>query len=167
MPNHIVSSFFEIDPAFFKQRGFKGLIADLDNTLVPAETGLATPELVKWLNGLKDEGLRVMIVSNNHRRRVAKVADALDIPYISRARKPARRAFRQALEHLQLKPAETVMLGDQLLTDVFGGNRLGLYTILVRPISPVEKWGTRVNRLAEGWILQQLKRRGRFPKLNG
>ncbi len=149
---------------FFRQRGFKGLIADLDNTLVPAETGLATLELVRWLNQLKDDGLQVIIVSNNHRRRVAKVANALGIPYISRAHKPARRAFRQALEQLQLKPIETVMMGDQLLTDVYGGNRLGLYTILVKPISPVEKFSTRVNRWVEGWILRQLKKKGRFPE---
>ena len=162
VPDCRVASFDDIDPSQLKNQGFKGVIADLDNTLVVAETGLATPELVRWLESLKKVGLQVMIVSNNRRRRVAQVADALNLPYISRARKPASWAFRQALGQLKLTPDETVMVGDQLLTDVFGGKRLGLYTILVQPISPVEKWTTRVNRWLEKGIILLLKRQGRY-----
>ena len=134
----------------------------MDNTLVAAETGLATPELERWLERLKNDGFQVIIVSNNCRRRVAQVADELDIPYISRARKPSRRAFHQALGLLRLEPDETVMGGDQLLTDIYGGKRLGLYTILVNPISPVEKWTTRVNRFFEKGIIRLLKKQGRY-----
>ncbi len=160
VPDRRVTSFGDIDPSQLKSQGFKGVIADLDNTLVAAETGLATPELERWLEALKKDGLQVMIVSNNCQRRVAQVADALNIPYISRARKPAGRAFHQALDCLQLTPAETVMVGDQLLTDIFGGKRIGLYTILVQPISPVEKWTTRLNRVLEKGLIRLLKRQG-------
>jgi len=162
VPDRRVASFDDIEPTQLKQQGFKGIIADLDNTLVAAETGQATPELEKWLKQLKNDGFQVMIVSNNCRRRVAQVADALNIPYISRARKPARRAFLQALVQLRLKPDETVMVGDQLLTDIYGGKRLGLYTILVQPISPVEKWTTRLNRCLEKGIIILLKKQGLY-----
>lgn len=162
VPDRQVSSFDDIDPMQLKKQGFKGIIADLDNTLVAAETGLATPELEAWLERLKKNGFRVIIVSNNCRRRVAPVAEALNIPYISRAGKPARRAFRQALGRLRLKPDETVMVGDQLLTDIYGGKRLGLYTILVQPISPVEKWTTRLNRRLEKGLILLLKKQGLF-----
>lgn len=162
VPDCRVTSFSDIDPLLLKRLGLKGIIADLDNTLVAAETGRATPELMRWLERLKQGNVSVIIVSNNSHRRVALVAQELGIPYISRARKPLRRAFQQALQQLQLKPEEAAVVGDQLLTDIFGGKRLGLYTFLVQPISPAEKWTTRMNRFLEKGLMLLLKRQGRY-----
>jgi len=161
VPDLRVDSVYDIDLAALRREGVRGIIADLDNTLVGARHPEATPELVEWLENVKAQGFRVVIVSNNGRHRVSAFADPIRLPYVSRARKPGQRPFRKALKLLELTPPETVVVGDQLLTDVFGGNRIGLRTILVTPISPAdESVTTRINRRIERFIYRRLKKRG-------
>lgn len=161
VPDLHVRSIYEIDLVALKKQGVKGIITDLDNTLVAAEYPMATPELVKWLDDLQEMGFRVIIVSNNNLTRVAKFAEPLTVPFIHQARKPSNRAFRKALVRLELAPDEAVVIGDQMLTDVLGGNRMGLYTILVTPIAIAEEGiYTRINRRIEKVILSWMRRKG-------
>jgi uncharacterized protein len=165
MPHAIVHAIYDIDLPKLREQGIRGIITDLDNTLVGAREPLATPELVAWLDRVREHGFRVVIVSNNNRTRVSRFADPLGIPYIHAARKPANRAFRQALNLLGLKPNEAVVVGDQMMTDVLGGKRMGLHTILVTPIAPADEGiMTRVNRLIEKIALWSLRRKGLWPK---
>ena len=92
------------------------------------------------------------------------MARVLDVPAISKARKPSRRAFRQALATLGTTEKETAVVGDQLFTDVLGGNRLGLYTVLVMPLSKREFFGTKAIRSLERIVLRRLIRRGLVEK---
>ncbi|TCS83788.1 YqeG family HAD IIIA-type phosphatase [Tepidibacillus fermentans] len=163
VPDLYVQSIYHIDLVALKKRGVTTIITDLDNTLVEADSPYYTPKLVKWLDDLQEMGFKVIIVSNNNRTRVSEFADSLTVPYIHQAKKPTKRAFKLALERLQSTVEETVVIGDQLLTDVFGGNRMGLYTILVVPISPKEKLGTKINRAIERRIMNWLKRRKMIP----
>ena len=163
VPDLHVQSIYHIDLEALKKRGVTTIITDLDNTLVEADSPHYTPRLVKWLDDLQEIGFKVIIVSNNNRTRVSEFADPLTVPYIHEARKPVKRAFKQALERLNSTAEETVVIGDQLLTDVFGGNRMGLYTILVVPISHKEQLGTKINRAIERRILSWLKHRGMIP----
>ncbi|GIP35892.1 YqeG family HAD IIIA-type phosphatase [Paenibacillus sp. J2TS4] len=150
IPKLQVESIYEIVLNDLWKDGIRGIITDLDNTLVGAKVPLATPELVEWLKYVQSLGFKVVIVSNNNETRVAKFAKPLNIPYIHSARKPKNLPFRKALELMELKPEQTAMLGDQMLTDVLGGNRMGLYTIMVQPISlGDEGFFTRVNRRLE------------------
>jgi HAD superfamily phosphatase (TIGR01668 family) len=161
LPDLHVNSIYEIDVDALHKRGVKGIITDLDNTLVGAKEPLATPELVVWLKHIQSQGFKVVIVSNNQRTRVAKFAEPLSIPFIHGAKKPGNAAFRKALSQMNLKAEETVVIGDQMLTDVLGGNRLGLYTILVIPISREDEgFFTRVNRRIERVVLARLKKKG-------
>ncbi|MFV9510974.1 YqeG family HAD IIIA-type phosphatase [Tepidibacillus sp. LV47] len=160
VPDLYVQSIYHIDLDALKKRGITSIITDLDNTLVEADSPYYTPKLVKWLDDLQEMGFKVIIVSNNNLTRVAEFADPLTVPYIHRARKPLKRAFKQALERLQSTVKETVVIGDQLLTDIFGGKRMGFYTILVIPISKKEKLGTKIIRVIERIIMKWLKRRG-------
>jgi len=161
LPKLMVKSIYDIPLDDLYERGIRGIITDLDNTLVGAKTPLATEELVTWLATVKEKGLKVVIVSNNDDSRVGKFAIPLDLPYIHAARKPTQRAFRQALTMLQLEPEKTLMIGDQMMTDVFGGNRMGLYTVLVAPIAPHEEGlGTKVNRQLEKIAIARLRKRG-------
>ncbi|CAM4194405.1 YqeG family HAD IIIA-type phosphatase [Paenibacillus alkaliterrae] len=161
LPHVRVNTVYEINLDELHSRGVRGIITDLDNTLVGAKEALATPELVQWLDYVRSRGFQVVIVSNNNETRVGKFAGPLNIPYIHAARKPARKSFRRALGVLGLAAEHTVVIGDQMLTDVLGGNRMGLYTILVTPIAPADEGiMTRVNRRIERFALTRLRKKG-------
>jgi HAD superfamily phosphatase (TIGR01668 family) len=130
-------------------RGIRGVILDLDNTLVPWGAREAPPELRGWIAAGRAEGLQFCIVSNNRGARVARLAAALGLPAVTGALKPRRGALRRALGVMGTTPATTALIGDQLFTDILGGNRLGLHTILVRPQSRKEFVLTRAVRWAE------------------
>ncbi|PTM59555.1 YqeG family HAD IIIA-type phosphatase [Desmospora activa] len=160
IPDEFVESIYEIDYNALQRNGIKTIIVDLDNTLVESDRLDATPELISWLDQLRGMGFKVMIVSNNTRTRVSRFATPLRVPWIHSARKPLSLAFKQALNRLETSPQETVMVGDQLFTDILGGNRLGLHTILVAPVSKVEGVFTKVNRLMERVVFRWMKQRG-------
>jgi HAD superfamily phosphatase (TIGR01668 family) len=164
LPDQIVKTVFEINLDELKSRDVRGIITDLDNTLVSAKTSLATPELVGWLDLVKDLGFKVVILSNNNLSRVSRFAAPLGIPFIPAARKPAGGAFRRALTMMELIPEQAVVVGDQMLTDILGGRRAGLHTILVTPIAPREEgWTTQINRRIERIALARLRKKGLWP----
>ncbi|MCM3002565.1 YqeG family HAD IIIA-type phosphatase [Priestia koreensis] len=160
LPNEHVKNVFHITPQELKQRGIKGIITDLDNTLVEWDRPDATPELIEWFKEMKAHGIQVTIVSNNAEKRVKFFSDPLELPFVFKARKPLRRSFRRALKAMNLKKEEVVVVGDQLLTDVLGGNRLGVYTILVVPVAQTDGFITKFNRRMERRILAFMKRKG-------
>lgn len=160
LPNQHVKSIFDISPKSLVEHGVKGVITDLDNTLVEWDRPNATPKLVEWFQELKNQGITITIVSNNIEQRVKDFADPLGIPFIYKARKPLGRAFRRALKDMKLSKDEVVVIGDQLLTDVFGGNKSGLHTILVVPVARTDGFFTRINRRVERSILGWMKRKG-------
>ncbi|MCR2803802.1 YqeG family HAD IIIA-type phosphatase [Paenibacillus soyae] len=161
LPNMRVNSVYDINLDELAARGVRGIITDLDNTLVGAKEPLATPELVAWLDKVRAAGFKVVIVSNNNKTRVSNFAAPLDIPFLHKAKKPTQASFRKALAMLGLEAQQTVMIGDQMMTDVLGGNRMGLFTILVIPISPADEGVmTLVNRRIERFALARLRKRG-------
>jgi len=154
-PNLHLNNIFEIDAEKLKELGIKGIITDMDNTLVPWHDRTVYPRLAEWFTFLKGEGFKICIVSNNSKDRGGQLARELNIPAFWYAVKPRRRAFRKALEQMQLIPAEVAVVGDQIFTDVLGGNRLGLYTIHVTPISEKEFIWTKMMRMLERLIINQ------------
>lgn len=161
IPQKNVRSIYDIDVQALWDAGVRGIITDLDNTLVGAKRPQATPELLAWLKRLQAIGFQVVIVSNNNKLRVSRFSEPLSIPYIFRAKKPGNSAFRKAMEIMSLSPRQTVVIGDQMLTDVLGGNRLGLYTILVLPIELADEgFFTKINRRIEKAALFWIKRKG-------
>lgn len=160
MPDQHVQNILDITPEMLVERGVKGIITDLDNTLVEWDRPEATPELIKWFTSIKEKGILITIVSNNTQHRVKSFSDPVGIPFIYSARKPMTKAFKRALKDMKLKNEEVVVIGDQLLTDVLGGNRLGLHTILVVPVASSDGFWTRFNRKIERIILSWMKRKG-------
>ncbi|GAA0340882.1 YqeG family HAD IIIA-type phosphatase [Bacillus carboniphilus] len=160
LPAEHVKDIFEITPDRLKEKGIKGIITDLDNTLVEWDRPNATPRLIEWFEEMKKNDILVTIVSNNQKERVRLFADPLHIPFIYQARKPMTKAFKKAVTSMNIKKEETVVIGDQLLTDVLGGNRAGFHTILVVPVAQSDGFFTRFNRIIERRILNILKRKG-------
>jgi uncharacterized protein len=162
LPDQHVKSIFEITPESLKEKGVKGIITDLDNTLVEWDRPSATPDLIQWFENMKNNDILVTIVSNNNEERVKLFADPLITPYIYRARKPMTKAFNRAVKDMGLKKEQTVVIGDQLLTDVFGGNRGGFHTILVVPVAKTDGLVTRFNRTVERRILNWFRKKGKL-----
>ena len=142
-PHRLKGNVLELDCRELRERGICGVILDLDNTLTRWRSIDIAPEVVEWIDGLAQAGMRACIVSNAISfRRVKVVAERLGLPWISRAVKPFPQGYRRAMTLLQTTPDTTAVIGDQLFTDILGGNRLGLFTVLVEPLYPYEAWTT-------------------------
>ncbi|MCY0875969.1 MAG: YqeG family HAD IIIA-type phosphatase [Firmicutes bacterium] len=158
LPTDYVTSIYHIDLRHLWDSGVRGLVTDLDNTLVAWGALTAPEKLVAWLDHARELGFAVCILSNNHEERVARFAAQLGIPALARARKPRTGAYHKAMALIGTTPAQTAMIGDQLFTDVWGGNRLGIRTILVTPVPGQQHGGTTMIRRVERVVL-----RGRKP----
>jgi uncharacterized protein len=156
-PDAEADSIYEVDPSALHARGIRGIILDLDNTIVPWGAWDVPQALGPWIDAARAFDLQLCIVSNNAGARVAHLAAAVDLPCVVGAWKPRRRALRRAMAMMGTRPEATALIGDQVFTDVLGGNRLGLHTILVRPQTPREFPLTRLSRIAE-WAVARLRR---------
>lgn len=161
-PDECVESVLDIDLESLARRGITALILDLDNTLLAWETDEIPSAVSAWVDHARDRGFKVCIASNATKSRVRKIADQLGVPAISKAVKPRKRPFRLAMEMLGATPERTAVIGDQVFTDVLGGNRLDLYTILINPISDMELKTTRIVRRVENRVLSRLQKKGRI-----
>ncbi|MCG3089195.1 YqeG family HAD IIIA-type phosphatase [Sporosarcina cyprini] len=160
LPGEYVKDIYQIRPDTLIAQGIKGIMTDLDNTLVEWDRPEATPEVIEWMKMMRDAGLKVVVVSNNHEPRVSTFCQPAGIPFIFEAKKPLGKGFSKALRLMGLPKEEVVMIGDQLLTDILGGNRFGVRTILVIPVAKSDGFVTRFNRKVERRIMKGLKRRG-------
>lgn len=157
-PDEMVDSIYHMDLSALQKKGIKAIIADLDNTLVPWGACDINPELLNWVNSVKNVGLQLAILSNNSPSRVSEMAERLNIIGISKAIKPRRGGFRSIAARFGLAPSQVAVVGDQLFTDILGGNRSGMYTILVIPLSSREFIGTRIMRRLERIFLGRIKK---------
>lgn len=148
-PDRYFRSLYDVDFDQLIAAGIRGIVFDLDNTLVAWGDDSICEELVSTVARLKQLGLKMCIVSNNLGGRVGTISRALRIPAASGALKPFRRAYARALEILGTESGETALIGDQLFTDILGGNLAGFHTILVDPIGKREFPTTRVVRWFE------------------
>ncbi|QGH35040.1 YqeG family HAD IIIA-type phosphatase [Gracilibacillus salitolerans] len=160
LPNEHVQRVLDITPAKLRDMGIKGVITDLDNTLVAWDVKDATPEVIEWFKEMKTNDIKITIISNNEEERVSVFSEPLEAPFVFSARKPLVRAFNQTAKKMGLKKEEIVVIGDQLLTDVLGGNFAGFHTILVVPIVETDGKITRFNRMIERRILNWMRRKG-------
>jgi uncharacterized protein len=162
-PTLRAASVTEVTPEFLAERGIRGLILDLDNTLVPWHGREVAPSIAAWTHAMREAGIKMCIVSNTHRpRRLRERAAHLGVEYVPSGGKPRRGGFYRAMAAMDLTVPETAVIGDQVMTDIWGGNRCGVLTILVDPLSPIEFWPTRViSRTVERMLLDRLESQGR------
>ena len=160
-PRMMVEKIEEIDLNYLKERGFKYLIVDLDNTLCSWKRGRLPREVSGWINQAIDLGFSLCLLSNSLLKwKVKRMGREIGIPAINSAGKPRKGGFLKALKLLQAKPSQTVVIGDQVFTDIWGGNRLGLFTILVKPVDKREFFTTFFQRNFEKLLLWRWKKLG-------
>jgi len=159
LPAKTYDTIFDIPLQELYTFGIRGVIFDLDNTLTEWNNPELSRETVSWMAKARKYGFQMCFVSNNSDIRVREVAENVKVPFVARAGKPRRRSFRRAMELMRTKPETTAVVGDQIFTDILGGNRLGLFTIMVTPISRKEFIGTRLVRVIEKLILKCSKTR--------
>jgi uncharacterized protein len=134
-PDLILSgSVLNLTPDIIQQYGLKGLVLDVDETLVPISVGMASPELRQWIEEIRACTALCLVSNNLSETRIGGIARSLNLPYYLGAAKPSRRKIRAALRGMDLPKHQVGMVGDRLFTDVLAGNRLGMFTILVEPI---------------------------------
>ncbi len=164
-PNQSVEAVTELDPDTLWQQGLRGVALDFDNTIVAWHSPAPTAEVRDWLRRMQARGFRLTILSNAGRpKRVQRLAEETGLLYLARACKPFGFAYRRALWQLDLPPAQVAMVGDQLMTDVLGGNRAGLWTVLVKPLVNRDFPLTRLNRAIERRALAWLRGKGKLPE---
>lgn len=151
------NSVLELKPETIQKYGLKGLILDVDETLVPVKAASASVELQKWVKEIRSCTSLWLVSNNLSETRIGNIARSLDLPYYFGAAKPSRRKLREALKAMSLPAQEVGMVGDRLFTDVIGGNRLGMFTILVEPIvEPGVALRSHPIRNFEVWISESL-----------
>lgn len=128
-----------LTPDVLQQHQIKGLVLDVDETLVPIKVTEASRDLQHWVTQTREIAAMWLVSNNLSDTRIGSIARSLNLPYICGAVKPSRRKLRQALGAMNLPVEHVAMVGDRLFTDVLAGNRLGMFTILVEPfVSPGE-----------------------------
>ena len=163
-PDKYIVSTYQINFDRLYEQGYRGIIFDIDNTLV--EHGAPADERsIALFRHLKELGFRIMLLSNNKEPRVKMFNDAVQVQYLFKAGKPGKAGYEQAIKKLGCNTGNTLFVGDQLFTDVWGANRTGLYSILVKPINPKEEIQIVLKRYLEAVVLmfyrKRLKKTGR------
>lgn len=150
-PDAYFRSVLDIDASWLAAQGVRAVFLDLDNTILPRGLHVVPASIAAWVRGLKDAGLKVCILSNSNKPKVAEVARQLELPAIQGAKKPLGRGFAEALELCGLTPGQAVIVGDQTYTDILGAHRAGMRGFLVRPLSDNDLWHTRLLRVVD-WL---------------
>ena len=160
-PNRYIEKVTDIDVKFLEENSIKGLILDVDNTLIDYYRNLVDGA-EKWCEELKNEGIKCIILSNsNKKRKIEEVAEKLNIDYIMFAKKPLKSGFKRALSKLELKPEEVAVVGDQLFTDVIGAKRMNMFSILVKQVGEKDIFITKLKRPIENAIIKKYLEKGK------
>jgi HAD superfamily phosphatase (TIGR01668 family) len=159
IPTEYVSSIFEIQYENLKKQGIKSLFFDLDNTIIAYDEQQLSEQHVSFFNALRKD-FNILIMSNSGYNRVSKAMVNLDLPYIWHAKKPLGFGFKKGLKMLNAKKSETLIIGDQLMTDVFGATRFGIKSILVASVKrKSDRKITKFNRKLENHFLKKIEKK--------
>lgn len=156
-PKKYKESTYVIDFKKYYEKGYRGILFDVDNTLVP-HGAPADERAIELFENLRQMGFKTCLISNNKEPRVKSFADVVNSDYIYDAHKPSRKSYMKAFDKMVTDKKNTMFVGDQIFTDVFGANRVGMYTVLVKPIHPKEEIQIVLKRYLEKIVLASYKR---------
>lgn len=151
-PDEDADSAYELDYQAYFDKGYRGILFDVDNTLVEHDQPV-TLMAIALFQRLKEMGFQTCIISNNKEERVRPLAEALEADFVSKAGKPSARGYRQGMEQMGTTPENTIFVGDQIFTDIWGANRAGVHSVLVRQIASHEEIQIVLKRYLEKLVL--------------
>ncbi len=157
-PDYVFDSVADISLDFLKEQGIKALILDLDNTLTTHNNPVPDSDRLAWFNQIKDSGLPMIIVSNNHYDRVKPFADYLGLDFIPDGGKPLTKGYKKAVKKLGFPKSEIASIGDQIYTDVIGSKLTGIKSIFTFPIELETGFWFRVKRTLEKPLLPKRRK---------
>ena len=157
-PNYILNSVTDITPEFLDKNNIKALLLDVDNTLSVAHANKTLRNGVpEWLSDMREADISMMILSNAKKKRAVRFADSVGLDVVGLAAKPLPFGYLRAVKKLRVKRKNVAIVGDQIFTDVMGGNLSGVKTILVTDITPEEKPFFKLKRKLERKMLKRWK----------
>lgn len=159
-PDAYQKSIYKINYDKLKENGIKCLLFDLDNTCVPYTDKTPTKKLKDFFEELTEKGFKVIIFSNSPRKRLEPIKKILNVDCCASAKKPSKKKFLKVLKIYNYNLSEVAIIGDQLLTDILGGNRVGITTILVNPLSDIDMPFTKFNRFIEKIEIKKMTKKG-------
>lgn len=162
IPDLYVKSAYYVDYDKLKERGIKCILFDLDNTIAPLSLKQPNKKIKDLFIKLKNMGFKVIIFSNSGKTRLKPFKDELEVDCAFNCKKPMKNKFNLILKEYHFQESEVVIIGDNIITDVLGGNKIGITTILVNPISPKEKLTTKICRKYEKHIMKKLAKQELF-----
>lgn len=161
IPYDCYKTVYDIDYSKLYEEGKRIILMDIDNTLIPYDVSTPDESLINLLKNIIGMGFKIVFISNNHKRRVEPFASLFNSDYVYSAWKPLKKGYKRALKLTKHKHIEEIIaIGDQVMTDVLGANKVGIKCILVKPLKIVnEKWYTKLNRKIESRIIRKLKKK--------
>lgn len=164
IPDIYQKSIYAIDYEKLKNKGIKCILFDLDNTIAPVNVETPSKELKDLVADIELLGIKVIILSNSNKNRVRPFKEQLNVDSSFSSRKPFKGKYKKVMNIYNFKDNEIACVGDQLLTDILGANRMGFISILVNPISNIDLIGTKINRIFERRIFRVLEHQGLFTR---
>lgn len=164
-PDEYRHSTYSLDYEGYYEKGYRGILFDIDNTLVP-HGAPADENAQKLFEKLRQIGFKTCLISNNKEPRVKPFADAVGSAYICNAHKPSSKNYKKAFELMNTDKSNTIFIGDQIFTDVYGANRVFMHTILVKPIHPKEEIQIVLKRYLEKIVLYEYRKNIKIKKVN-
>lgn len=155
VPEYYLKTFSEASAEFLLSIGVKGIVLDVDNTLEPYENPLPGEHVIAWLNSLKESGISAAIVSNNGGERISLFNSVLGLSVYYKAKKPFKKNVLRAMSDMGTNKENTVLMGDQIFTDVWAAHNTGIRAILVPPINDKRDILTRFKRLLEKPVIRK------------
>ena len=164
IPDIYAKNIYSIDYKKLKERGIKCILFDLDNTIAPLKEKEPSKEIKELFSYIDDLNMKVIILSNSRKERVAPFKEILNVDSCHTSQKPLKHKYKKILKMFNYDVSEVAAAGDQILTDVFGANRVGILSIFVDSLTPEDGFFTRINRKIERVILNKLTKRGVFER---
>lgn len=162
LPTVSAKGLLDVTPALLEKLGVKAILLDVDNTLSHHDSQEPFDGSIEWTKQMAQAGYRLMIVSNNTKERITPFAQQFGLPFIWRACKPLPIGYWKAARKLGVKFRESVIVGDQVFTDVVGANLLGMRSILLEPAEEEHGWSFRIRRHFEIAVRKKAKEKGRY-----
>jgi HAD superfamily phosphatase (TIGR01668 family) len=149
----------EITPEFLRSLGAKALLLDVDNTLATYTSHTPSPGSLEWVHAMGDAGFRMIIISNNYKKRVKSFGVKFGLDTLCFAIKPLPVGYLRAARRLKVKPQECVIIGDQIFTDIVGANLCGMKSVLLTPMEEEEGFTFKARRALEKGLREKFRNR--------